>query len=706
MNLGSAHSQRKVYMAVVAIWAFLLIALMSAIISFDLQRAREEFAGHVQERFQQANDRVHIIESILEGFAAMISVTNDLDRTRIRGYAQEMLEQYPYIFMFEIVEKVPHDQLPFFIDSYRKSSYPDFEVKGFSYESDRQWQPIRNSPYHLPIVFMEPFPPESRKVLGLDISSNVFFMESLRQSELQNRSISSDPFKLVEGYLAYVVHRPIPATSKAIQPHFSRSKADMGFAVLVVRADTLLERDSKLQTGMREILYKNTFDESDPKGYLEHNEAAQVTWLESWLFPHLRTSMALNSTSQPFVLVQEQQLGWRIISWGKLGFALLAALFTFAVMLSYAKLYFRHQIARAERYLQISNAMIVGLDRTGTVTLINRRGCEILGYSEDEIVGRNWFEMMVPENLRPQLYEVFRQMVSGEIEPLRRYENSIQTKNGALRHIDWNSDIETNDKGQIVGTLSSGQDISERKQAEESAQHQQREMAHIMRLSTMGEMATAIAHELNQPLTAIVNYCETADTLLDSFPTLPKQLKEILSRATIQAHRAGDIIRHVREFVGSDGQVLEQLELDKIIVDVIDFLRWEIRQYGVSVQFLAGGKGRKINANKIQIEQVIINLLNNSLQAIGKENPLGTIVVQTRALENGMIETTVTDNGPGVPSSIADSIFLQFQTSKKKGMGVGLSISRTIVEAHGGTLWLDKEFKTGALFRFVLPTVD
>ncbi len=104
----------------------------------------------------------------------MVSVTNDLGRERIRSYAHKMLKQYPYIFMFEIVEKISHDQIDSFVEYYRRNFYPEFEVKGFSYESDYQWQPISENAFHLPIVFMEPFPEESRKVLGLDISSNMF----------------------------------------------------------------------------------------------------------------------------------------------------------------------------------------------------------------------------------------------------------------------------------------------------------------------------------------------------------------------------------------------------------------------------------------------------------------------------------------------------------------------------------------------------
>jgi len=190
--------------------------------------------------------------------------------------------------------------------------------------------------------------------------------------------------------------------------------------------------------------------------------------------------------------------------------------------------------------------MIIGLDRNGNVNLINRQGCAILGYSEKEILGKNWFKTAVPEYSRDEIYTDFQRIIESKIKPLKQFESNILTKNGATRLIDWNNDFVTNKRGEIIGTLSSGQDITERKLAEEKALRQHRDMAHITRLSTMGEMATGMAHELNHPLTALVSYCEAAETLANTQPAPPQPLSEILSRATEQAHRASDIIRHLR----------------------------------------------------------------------------------------------------------------------------------------------------------------
>jgi len=704
MSGNTAQNQRNIYRAVIIVWSILFAAMMAWIVVLDLHRAKTLFSENANLHYQQTNDRVHIIESVLEGFAAMVSVTNDLGRERIRNYAQKMLALYPHIFMFEIVEKVPHSLINLFTAHYRKNFYPDFEVKGFSYGADRDWQPVKAVPYHMPIVFMEPFPEDSRKVMGLDLSSNVFFMRALEESEMLNCSISSDPFKLVEGDLAYIIHRPIPSSDKWSQPSPGKYGAEGEFAVLVVRADTLLDMDHHPQPGMRELLYKAEYDEADTRGHLQLHETPATSWLESIIFPRLRLSMMLDSTSQPFTLLVEHQLGWGVISWGKLGITLLIALFTFWVMLVYARLFLRQEMARAERYLQIAKAIIVGLDREGNVNLINHRGCEILGYSEKEILGQNWFETVLPNTSRDMVFRAFQRIIAGEIEPLENYENQILTKKGDVRFIDWNNSIETDAKGVIVGTLSSGQDITERKRAEKDSQRYHQEMTHVMRLGTMGEMATGMAHELNQPLTALVSYCGTAASLVNSLPSPPRQLGEILDRAMEQAHRAGDIIRHLRELVRKEDNSKEAFDLDQAIQNVIIFLKWEVQESGIHVEHLQGGQSHKVNANKIQIEQVLINLMRNSLEAIGDAKIIeGRITIQTRLLPNNMIKVIVTDNGPGIDASMADKIFDQFQTSKKAGMGVGLSLCRSIIEIHGGKLWLDKTHQNGALFSFELP---
>ena len=285
MGSNLSYKQRKIYQAAIIIWLILFVTVMSSIVMFDLQRAKMLFMENANLHYQRSNDRVHVIESVLEGFAVMVSVTNDPGREHIRGYAQKMLEQYPQIFMFEIVEKVFHNQIKSFTEYYRQNFYPDFEIKGFSHETDREWQTIKAAPYYMPVVFMEPFPAESRKIMGLDASSNRFFMQTLKGAEMLNHSASSDPFKLVEGNLAYIINRPISVPDMQEHSYTRKSGAVAEFAVLIVRADTFLDSEHHQLPGMRQLLYKASYDEADPNGHLQLQEAPAASWLESKIFP-------------------------------------------------------------------------------------------------------------------------------------------------------------------------------------------------------------------------------------------------------------------------------------------------------------------------------------------------------------------------------------------------------------------------------------
>jgi len=229
----------------------------------------------------------------------------------------------------------------------------------------------------------------------------------------------------------------------------------------------------------------------------------------------------------------------------------------------------------------------------------------------------------------------------------------------------------------------------------------------VMRLSTMGEMASGMAHELNQPLTALTSYCATALKLARDMPSLSEEYLDLLERASGQAHRAGDVIRHLREFVSKGTNNKVRVVLDDLIRGVIDFISWELHEGDIQVTFLPVSPAPEMFVDKIQIEQVLINLIRNSIEAIREAGISGGEVdIATSLAAGGAIEVTVTDNGPGIDPAMAGSLFEPYQTNKETGMGMGLSISRSIIEAHNGKLWFDGQRQQGALFRMSLPRCD
>lgn len=248
-------------------------------------------------------------------------------------------------------------------------------------------------------------------------------------------------------------------------------------------------------------------------------------------------------------------------------------------------------------------------------------------------------------------------------------------------------------------------DLSERQNAEARLQELQSELVHISRLTAMGEMASALAHELNQPLAAVSNYLKGSVRLLAAPQPKLDRISDAIDKAADQAVRAGDIIRRLREFVAR-GETERRVEsLPKVIEEAAALGLVGAKEHGVRVRFRFSPAVDLVLADRVQVQQVVINLLRNAIEAMD-ETGRRELTVGIDPGEDGMAVVSVADTGPGISPEIAARLFQPFVTTKIEGMGVGLSISRTIIEAHGGRLWVDETPGGGATFRFTLRAVD
>lgn len=349
----------------------------------------------------------------------------------------------------------------------------------------------------------------------------------------------------------------------------------------------------------------------------------------------------------------------------------------------------------------IPDAMIV-IDSSGIVQFFSNAAERQFGYTAAEAIGRN-VSILMPEPDRThhdsylERYRVTgeRRIVGiGRIVTGRRKDGStfpMHLSIGEMR-----SDGETFYTG-------FARDLTEQQQTQHRLQELQSELVHISRLSAMGEMASALAHELNQPLAAISNYMKGSRRLLSAVADPNREkIEGALERASEQALRAGQIIRRLRDFVARGESEKRVESLAKLIEESGALGLTGAREQGVILQFELDRRHDLVLVDRVQIQQVLVNLFRNALEAMAcsKQRQL---VAATKPAADDMIEISVADTGHGFAEGVAANLFQTFFTTKEAGMGVGLSISRSIVEAHGGKMWAEQNPSGGATFRFTLP---
>ena len=346
---------------------------------------------------------------------------------------------------------------------------------------------------------------------------------------------------------------------------------------------------------------------------------------------------------------------------------------------------------------------IVVIDERGVIVTFNRAAERMFGYAAADVLGKNVSMLMGEPHRAQHDGYVARYVATGEAHIIGKgREVEAHRANGEAFPVSLAVGEAVGDgKRRFVGIV---RDLSAQRAAEQRARALELRLAHVGRFNLMGEMAAGIAHEINQPLSAIATYAQAGKRVVQRADVDIAMLADIFAKIDDQARRAGQVIDNLRRFIRKQEIETQSLDVNRVVDDVMSLIEADAHSEGIPVHVRAAGGLPRVRADAVQLQQVLLNLTRNSVDSMrggpGKDRG---IAIATERNERGGVRITVADHGHGVPAQLGDHIFHPFVTTKRDGLGVGLAISRTIVQSYDGTLTYSDNPAGGSIFCVELP---
>jgi PAS domain S-box-containing protein len=366
-----------------------------------------------------------------------------------------------------------------------------------------------------------------------------------------------------------------------------------------------------------------------------------------------------------------------------------------------------HLERQAERELQLTidtiPAIVMRHGPDGSPEFLNQTGRIYIGLSQDSMQGRRWALAIHPEDV-PKVEAAWRAHLPAGL-PFEM-EQRLRRADGEYRSFLIRRVPLRDENGRVIRWYAAAHDIEDQKRAERALQTSQAELAHVTRVTTLGELSASIAHEINQPLAAIAANAEAALRLLSrDVPDIPEARAGIMD-VSKDARRAGEVILRIRDFSKKAHPQMLQLDINEVIEEAAKLIRHEALQHGVTIRSEFASDLPPVRGDRIQLQQVIVNLAVNGMEAMASvQDRERMLIVRTERDQTSRILVAVADAGVGIEPENLERVFVAFYTTKPAGLGMGLAICRSIIEAHGGRLWVDANVPRGTIFRFTVPAI-
>lgn len=373
----------------------------------------------------------------------------------------------------------------------------------------------------------------------------------------------------------------------------------------------------------------------------------------------------------------------------------------------------------AQRYLDVAGILLIVINADEKVSLINKKGCEVLECQENEIIGKNWFDNFILESERGKIRDVFRKVISGHGQEVEYFENLVLTGTGKKKLIGWHNSIIRDGQGKIIAGLSSGEDITNRRKAEEelrcayeSLKEAQVQLVQSSKMAAVGQLASGVAHEINNPLTGVLNNVQLVRMEIEQGKELSaEEFKEMLGVIEDAALRCRKITQSLLDFSHASAGKFQSVSLNEVAEKVFSLVSHEIKLDNIKLEKQLQPDVPRIFGDFQLLQQVIFNLISNAKWAIAKKPAKlgGAITLKTEyQLENKKVCLFVSDTGVGIAKENFSKLFVPFFTTKDvgEGTGLGLSIIYNIIREHKGTIDVESELGKGTTFKIALPVSE
>lgn len=718
-----------------ACWLVLSLLRCGALLFFDVGQQRDDFEREARALTVSVQNRLESCELVLYGMEDLIAGQPQPDYARLSRYAEEAAKRYRYLYTMGFQPRIAQAQRRAF-EAGKTGTLP-LQILDYRHDADDNanwqhpsaWQPAPVRDSYLPWVMAVPqLTSRGQRALGLDLQADSIVGPTVRRALRSGEIEISRPLRLMDNGTAIAYFHALYSPSPPSPSPILRPDEAIGVSMLLVRTDALVSLEPEQARWLSVSLARQDSVTNRPGvPVYEWLATNSPDWLDRML-PRLERRAQVDTPYFPYELRIAQQLRFSMISDRSLAAAwLLSIPPSYLIFLILA---IRHRARKSQEYaddslyrtrenstvtLQAISDAVVTIDNGRKVQYLNPAAAHLLETSEARAIGRPLTEVF---KLR---YEFARHAIADPfIECLQQRkvleleENSFLLRpNGEKLLIEGTVSPLFDRNGGLIGGVLTFRDTAplrrrmlEALEASEARLKQhENELARVARITSMGEMASGIAHEINQPLSAIMSYCQASLSLLEEEEPNLKLIATAIQSAVNQADRAGKIVRRLREFVSKGERHHTPVDVNHVVTNALTMAEYDLHSQKVDVEYLPGSHVPLVFADTIQLEQVVLNLVRNAIDAMQSAPGPHRLMVET-SFSAERVCIKVGDNGPGIGSDKLDSIFAPFFSTKTSGMGLGLTICQTIVESFGGRISAHNRSANGAEFVVELPPLD